>query len=94
MINRRNTMNFKLSSTEKDALIIHGLFAILCIIILILPIKIGAGVKLFILVIVYNIVMAGYGILKKDNQWYGIWLFSLILIPLSFQDGTNPRPIG
>ena len=79
MINRRNTMNFKLSSTEKDALIIHGLFAILCIIILILPIKIGAGVKLFTLVIVYNIVMAGYGILKKDNQWYGIWLFSFIL---------------
>jgi hypothetical protein len=72
-------MNNKFTTNEKDALIIHGLFALLCIVILILPINIGAGVKLFILVIVYNIVMAGYGILKKDNEWFGIWLFSLIL---------------
>jgi len=72
-------MNYKLTTTEKDALIIHEFFAVLCIIILILPINIGAGVKLFILVMVYNIVMAGYGILKKDNEWFGIWLFSLIL---------------
>jgi len=65
-------MNYKFTTTEKDALIIHELFALLCVIILILPINIGAGVKLFILVIVYNIVMAGYGILKKDNEWFGI----------------------
>jgi hypothetical protein len=72
-------MNFKLSTTEKDALIIHGLFALLCFIILILPVKIGAGVKLFILVVVYNIVMAGYGLLKKDKEWFDIWLFCFIL---------------
>ena len=72
-------MNYKITPTEKDALIIHGFFALLCLLILILPINIGAGVKLFILVIVYNIVMAGYGILKKDSEWYGIWLFSFIL---------------
>jgi hypothetical protein len=72
-------MKYKITTTEKDALIIHGLFALLCLIILILPINIGAGVKLFILVIVYSIVMAGYGILKKDSEWFGIWLFSLIL---------------
>jgi hypothetical protein len=72
-------MNYKFTTNEKDALIIHGLFTLLCIVILILPINIDAGVKLFILVIVYNIVMAGYGILKKDNEWFGIWLFSLIL---------------
>ena len=72
-------MNFKLPTTEKDALIIHGLFALLCIVILILPVVIGAGVKLFILVVVYNIVIAGYGLLKKDKEWFGIWLFCLIL---------------
>jgi hypothetical protein len=72
-------MNYKITTTEKDALILHGLFALLCIVILILPINIGAGVKLFILVIVYNIVMAGNGILKKDSEWFGLWLFSLIL---------------
>ena len=72
-------MNYKITTTEKDALIIHGLFTLLCIIILTLPIKIGAGVKLFILVIVYSIVMAGYGILKKNSEWLGIWLFSFIL---------------
>ena len=58
-------MNFKLTTIEKDALIIHGLFSLLCFVILILPVEIGAGVKLFVLVIVYNIVMAGYGLLKK-----------------------------
>ena len=72
-------MNFKLTTTEKDALIIHGLFALLCFVILILPVEIGAGVKLFILVVVYNIVMAGYGLLKKDKEWFGIWLFCSIL---------------
>jgi hypothetical protein len=72
-------MNFKLSTTEKDALIIHGLFALLCFIILILPVEIGAGVKLFVLVAVYNIVMAGYGLLKKDKEWFDIWLFCFIL---------------
>jgi hypothetical protein len=72
-------MKFKITTTEKDALIIHSLFALLSLIILMLPINIGAGVKLFILVIVYSIVMAGYGILKKDSEWFGIWLFSSIL---------------
>jgi hypothetical protein len=72
-------MNYKLPATEKDALIIHGLFTLLCLIILTLPVNLGAGVKLFILVIVYNILIASYGILKKDSKWYGIWLFSLIL---------------
>jgi len=72
-------MNFKLTTIEKDALIIHGLFSLLCFVILILPVEIGAGVKLFVLVIVYNIVMAGYGLLKKDKEWFGIWLFCSIL---------------
>ena len=72
-------MNYKLTTTEKDALIIHGLFTLLCMVILILPLNIGAGVKLFTLVIVYSIVMASYGILKKDSEWFGIWLFSSIL---------------
>ena len=72
-------MNLKLTTTQKDALIIHGLFALLCFVILILPVEIGAGVKLFILVVIYNIVMAGYGLLKKDKEWFGIWLFCLIL---------------
>lgn len=72
-------ISYKLAGNEKDALIIHGLFALLCFIILILPINIGAGVKLFILVLVYNIGMAGYGIMKKDDEWFGIWIFSLIL---------------
>lgn len=74
-----NKTGYQPAGNEKDALIIHGLFALLCFIVLILPIRIGAGVKLFILILVYNISMAGYGILKKDNEWFGIWLFGMIL---------------
>lgn len=69
----------QLTERENDALIIHLLFAFLCFIILILPIRTGVGVKLFFLVLVYNTVMAGYGIIKKDSQWLGMWLFCFIL---------------
>ena len=69
----------KLTKTENDALILHGLFSILCFITLILPLNIGIGVKLFFLVLVYNVVMAGYGIIRKNNEWFSLWLFCFIL---------------
>ncbi len=69
----------KFNQTEKDVFKIHLLFGFLCFIILILPYNPGVGVKLFFLVLVYNVVMAGYGIIKKESEWFGIWLFCSIL---------------
>ena len=67
-----------LTEMERNAVIIHLLFAILCGIILYLP-GILIGIKLFILVIIYNIIVPLVGIWRKYTDWLNIWLFSLIL---------------
>ena len=67
-----------LSEMERDFIIVHIAFTILCGIVLYLfwfPI----GIKLFILVIMYNIMVPIVGIWRKYPDWLNIWLFSFIL---------------
>jgi len=67
-----------LTKMEKDAFLIHIIFTIICAIILSIP-GLQVGVKLFILVIIYNIIVPLVGILRKYPVWLNIWLFSFIL---------------
>jgi len=46
-----------LSTTEKDALFTHLAFVISCVLIILIPFGIEIGVKLFILVIIYNLLI-------------------------------------
>ena len=71
-------MKLELKEVEKDFIIIHLLFSIICGIVLFLP-GIQIGVKLFILVLIYNISVPLVGILRKYTDWLNIWLFSFIL---------------
>jgi hypothetical protein len=71
-------MNGLLTEIERDALLIHIIFSIICAIVLsisCLPI----GIKLFILVIIYNIIVPLVGIWRKYTDWLNIWIFSIIL---------------
>lgn len=67
-----------LTDMERDFIIAHILFSIICGIVLFLP-GILIGIKLFILVIIYNITIPIFGIWRKYTEWMNIWLFSFIL---------------
>jgi len=68
-----------LSQEELDALILHSLFSIQCILVLILPLDIPLGVRMVILVLSYIIIIPAVGIYRGYSDWVDIWFFSLIL---------------
>ena len=68
-----------LSQEEFDALIIHILFGILCILVLILPLPIPFGLRIMILVLSYIFLIPAVGKYRGYSDWVDIWFFSLIL---------------
>ncbi|TFG27464.1 MAG: hypothetical protein EU532_07390 [Promethearchaeota archaeon] len=68
-----------MSNIERDFIVIHIIFAIICAILLSPIITFLIGIKLFILVIIYNVIVPFAGILRKNTEWVNLWLFSLIL---------------
>jgi hypothetical protein len=70
-----------LSKIEKDAILIHLAFVVSCVLIILLPLGIEIGVKLFILVLIYNLLVIIVGIWQGHKTWLYTWLF-IILISL------------
>lgn len=68
-----------MTKMEKDALLTHLLFVIICLIVILIPFNIGIGLKLFILVVIYNLIIGLIGIWRKYKVWIGVWLYVLIL---------------
>lgn len=56
----------------------HLIFAIVTILILYIPL-LKIGIKLFILVIIYNLGAFLMGFLTRNNNWIRIWLFSFLI---------------
>jgi len=67
-----------LTEMERYFIIIHLVFSIICGIVLFLP-GIPIGIKLFILVIIYNTIIPLVGVWRKYTEWINIWVFSFIL---------------
>jgi len=67
-----------LTEMERDFVIVHLIFSIICGIVLSIP-GMPIGIKLFILVIVYNIIIPLVGLWRKYTDWLNIWLFAFIL---------------
>ena len=61
-----------------DFMVIHALFSAVCVIVLLIPI-IPIGIKLFLLVLLYNIIIPVFGTIRKHSSWFKMWLFALIL---------------
>ena len=72
-------MKLKISKVVKDFLIIHLIFIALCVLILLIPISVSIGIKLFILVAIYNIIIPLFAYLRNHTEWINIWLFVFIL---------------
>jgi len=69
----------RLEAAEKEAILINGLFTILCAIVVFFFRDIPIGQRLLFLVIVYNITLPAWGIYRKNTEWTNLWLFTFIL---------------
>ncbi len=72
-------MRLNISKEMRDFLIIHLAFMLICVLILLIPPSGFMGIKLFILVVVYNIMLPVYGYVRKYTEWLNIWLFVFLL---------------
>jgi hypothetical protein len=72
-------MKLKISKEILDFLVIHLVFVLSCIVILLIPLTGLMGIKLLILVVIYNIMVPVYGYIRKHPGWINIWLFVFIL---------------
>ena len=72
----------KNASTEKstrDFIIVHLIFISLCLAVLLIPIPIAIGIKLFILVASYNLLILLVGLFRKYNEWIKLWVFVFLI---------------
>lgn len=70
-------LKLDLEKEVKDLLIVHLVFAISCVPVLIMPIAIG--IKLFILVTFYNVLIPLFSYWRGYDNWIKIWLYAFIL---------------
>jgi hypothetical protein len=66
-------------SNIKDIVLAHVVFAVLCVIVLLIPIAAEIGLRLLILVIAYNVLIPLFAVLRDQRNWIPLWLFSIIL---------------
>ncbi|RJP95607.1 MAG: hypothetical protein C4518_01040 [Desulfobacteraceae bacterium] len=64
---------------EKDAIVVHVIFALICAMVLLFPLKQATGVRIMALVIIYNLMVPLWGLFRRDREWLNLWLFSFIL---------------
>ncbi len=72
-------MKLKMSKELQDFIIIHLIFIIACVLVILIPPSGYMGVKLFTLVIIYNIVIPLFGYLRHHSEWIKVWLFTFII---------------
>ncbi len=68
-----------ISKIEKDALFTHLAFIVSCVLIILIPFGSEIGVKLFILVIIYNLLIIIVGIWQGHKSWLYIWFFVFLI---------------
>ena len=64
---------------ESDALLVHILFSIQCIIVLLFPLDVPLGIRMTILVLSYNFLIPVVGKYRGYSDWVNIWIFSFVL---------------
>jgi len=68
-----------LTSIERDAIFLHLLFTIACVAVLTLPLDMAVGLKMAVLVVLYNIAVPLVGIRYPKEEWFHIWIFALLI---------------
>lgn len=67
--------NANTKKITRDFIFVHLIFIGLCFAILIIPIPIAIGIKLFLLVLSYNLLIPLVGFFQKYNDWIKLWIF-------------------
>ena len=71
--------NANTGKSTRDFIIVHLIFIGLCFAVLIIPIPIAIGIKLFILVASYNLLIPLVGLFRKDSEWVKLWVFVFLI---------------
>ncbi len=72
----------KNANTEKstrDFILVHIVFIGLCFAVLIIPIPIAIGIKMFILIVSYNLLIPIVGLFRKYSEWVKLWVFVFLI---------------
>lgn len=67
------------TAREKDVLYLHLIFTMVCVLVLMAPIGMPPGVRMLVLVILYNLALPLAGLLRHYDDWVELWLFSFVL---------------
>lgn len=73
-------MNSALTPSDKDLILVHLIFSLLCVAVLTLFSTVAIGLRLLILVMSYNVLIPLMGKMREHSDWVRIWIF---VIPLS-----------
>jgi len=71
--------NANIAKTTRDFILVHLIFIGLCFAVLIIPIPIAMGIKLFILVVSYNLLIPLVGLFRKYGEWVKLWVFVFLI---------------
>jgi hypothetical protein len=84
-----------LEATERDAILVHFLFIVLSAIVLLVPVPLLIGPRLFILVLFYNVMIPVVGWWRNHSEWLNLWVFVFILsVLMLFPDWFLADPLG
>jgi hypothetical protein len=72
-------MMINFTRSEKDAVLFHGAFAVVCAALLAAPVPSGVGIKLLALVVLYNIALPALSMLRGHAEWTGLWKFAFLV---------------
>ena len=71
-------MSNKLVAIERDAVLLHFIFMIACVVVLALPGSMTVGVRMFVLVVLYNVITPMVGLRFPKENWFKIWVFAFL----------------
>jgi len=71
--------NTNTTKTNRDFILVHLIFIGLCFAVLTIPIPIAMGIKLFILVASYNLLIPLVGLFRKYSEWVKLWIFVFLI---------------
>lgn len=70
---------FTLTRNEQDVIWLHLLFSVSCALVLLAPMAVQTGVRLFFLVVLYNLAIPFWGWRRGYADWFNLWLFAFVL---------------
>jgi len=68
-----------LDKNERDAIVFHGLFTLLCAVVLVAPLPVKPGPRLLLLVMAYNLGFPLVARWRVHPDWIEVWGFALVM---------------